>query len=308
MVPLFMHRALVVSVIITVAMWPAVIPKSFGLPSKNDALLKKYHEIEKPLHEHTSGIPVFIESFDEGHVLCGNVYSIILHPFSNVKKALTDPANWCDISLLHLNIKACTFKKDENIQKITFYSGRKFYQPPEDAFVLEYQFQVIDSKSAYFKILLTADSGPMDTSDYRIELEAIPLKGHKTFIRLSYTYKYGLAAQTAMEGYFSTLGINKVGFSVIGQDKNNNPVYVSGTRGAIERNSVRYYFAIQAYLDTLNFPEADRFEQRAQLWYSLTDQFKVQLFELSRENYIRFKKLEQQNQLKLQDQINETAK
>ncbi|MCJ7772395.1 MAG: hypothetical protein MUP22_04590 [Desulfobacterales bacterium] len=263
--------------------------------------MNRYHEIEKQLFEHTSGLPIYIESFDENNVLKGDVFSIISHPFSSVSNALIDPTNWCDISLLHLNIKACTFKKEENTQKLTIYSGRKFYQPPEDALVLEYQFQVLDNQPNYFKILLTADSGPMDTSDYRIELEAIPLKGKKTFTRFSYTYKYGIVAQTAMEGYLTTLGRNKIGFSIIGQDENNDPVYINGTRGAIERNSVRYYFAIQAYLDTLKLPEKNRFEQRIQLWYSFTDRFKNQLYELPREDYISSKKLEYQNQLKLQD-------
>jgi len=301
-------RSIFFSIIVTFILLLGLISSAHALPSHKQILIKKYHEIRKKLFDHASGLPIYIESYDEGHVLNGDVYSIISHPFSSVRNILIDPANWGDISLLHLNIKACTFKQHENIHKITFYSGRKFYQPPEDAFVLEYRFQVIDNQSKYLKILLTADSGPMDTSDYRIKLEAMPVKGKKTFIRFSYTYKYGLIAQTAMEAYFITLGRNKIGFSVINHDENNDPVYITGTRGAIERNAVRYYFAISAYMDSLRFPEKNRFEQRIQLWFALTDRFKNQLFELPREDYIRFKKLEYQNQLKLQDQIKQNLK
>jgi hypothetical protein len=157
-------------------------------------------------------------------------------------------------------------------------------------------------------VLLTADAGPIDTTDYRIELEAIPLKKKKTFIRFSYTYKYSLATQAAMEAYFATLGRSKVGFSIRNKDINNNPVYINGIRGAVERNSVRYYFAFLAYLDTLKFPKKDRFEQRIQLWYSLTDRYKKQLFEVPREDYISCKKLELQNQIKLQDQAHQNFK
>lgn len=280
-----------------------------ALPSSNQKLIKTYQNIEQKLSDHPSGLPIYIESFDENSKLEGDVYSIISHPFSNIKRLLIRPANWCDISLLHLNIKACTYLDTKDIKKITVYSGRKFYQPPEDAYILDYNFQVIDNQSNYFHILLSSDSGPLDTSDYRINLEAVSLeKGKKAFIRFSYTYQYGLAAHAAMEAYFSTLGRNKIGFSVIDTDENANPVYVQGTRGAIERNAVRYYFAISAYLDSLKYHQIDRFEKRIHAWYSLTDQFKPQLFELSREDYVRYKKHELKNQIKLQNQMDHTIK
>jgi len=308
MINLFFLRLAFFSLIAAFILLFGLISSVHALSSHNQNLQNKYNEIEKQLFEHSSGLPIYIESFDEHNTLSGDIYSIISHPFSRISGVLVEPKNWCDISLLHLNIKACIFKKDENIQKITFYSGRKFYQPPEDAFVLEYQFQVIENQSNYLKILFTADTGPIDTSDYRMELEAMPVRGKKTFFRFSYTYRYGLATQAAMEAYFATLGRNKIGFSIINQDKDNNSVYIDGTRGAIERNSIRYYFAILAYMDTLRFPEKNRFEQRIQLWYSLTDRYKNQLFELPREDYISCKKLELQNQIKLQEQENQNSK
>jgi len=308
MIHLIFLRLVFFSIIAALIVLCGLISGVHAQSSYNQNLQKKYQEIEKQLFEHSSGLPIYIESFDENNILKGDVYSILSHPFSRISDVLIESKNWCDISLLHLNIKACTFKKGENIQTITFYSGRKFYQPPKDAFVLEYQFQVIENQSNYLKILFTADTGPIDTSDYRMELEAMPVKGNKTFFRFSYTYKYGLATQAAMEAYFGTLGRNKIGFSIIKQDKDYNPEYIDGTRGAIERNSVRYYFAILAYMDTLKFPEKNRFEQRIQLWYSLTDRLRDQLFELPREDYISCKKLELQNQIKLQEQENSNLK
>ena len=284
------------------------VPRSSALSLDYQNLQRSYDKIKKQLVEHPSGLPIYIESFDENNSISGDVYSITSHSFSTIKNTLTDPANWCDISLLHLNIKACTFKHNKENQKITIYTGRKFYQPPEDAFVHEYIFEIVHNQSSYFKVLLTAASGPIDTRDYQIQLEAMPIKGNKAFLHFSYSYTYGLATHAAMEGYFSTLGRSKIGFSVIGQDKDKNPVYIAGTRGAIERNSVRYYLAIQAYLDTLRISEKNRFEHRIQLWYSLTDQFKKQLFELPRVEYINAKRLEYRNQTKLQDQVNQYIK
>lgn len=301
-------RSVVITICCAVAFLCGLASCALAVTPPVQSLLKRYHEIEKQLAEHTSGLPIYIESSDKDHVLSGDVFSIISYPFSRISNVLNEPENWCDISLLHLNIKACTFNTANTIQTITIYSGRKFYQPPEDAYVLEYRFQVIEKQPNYLNILLTSDSGPLDTSDYRIELEAVPLQKGKTFIRFSYAYTYGLAAQTAMEAYFATLGRNKVGFTVIGTDEKNGPVYINGTRGAIERNAVRYYFAIQSYLDTLKIPQKNRFEKKIQLWYSLTDRFKQQLFELPRDDYISDKKLELQNQLKLQHLINRKEK
>ena len=104
------------------------------------------------------------------------------------------------------------------------------------------------------------------------------------------------------------MGRNKVGFTVVAHDEKGNPVFIEGTRGAIERNAVRYYLAIRAYMDSLRFPEEIRFEQRIQLWYDLTDRLKEQLFELPREEYIDGKRRENKNQLNLQEQIGSDLK
>jgi hypothetical protein len=303
MIHILFLRAILFSILITFTLLFGFVLNASAMPSNNKSMLKRYYEVKKQLFQHASGLPIYVESFDENKLLNGAVYSIVSHPFSNISNVLIEPSNWCDISLLHLNVKACTFEKNEHIQKITFYSGRKFYQPPERAFILEYQFQVVKNTSKYLKIIFTAKTGPMDTSDYRMELQAIPLKGKKTFMRFSYTYKYGLAAQTAMEVYFATLAKSKKGFSITHNGSNGDPVYIHGLRAAVERNSVRYYFAIQAYMDTLNIPIKNRFEKRINKWYDLTDILKEQLFEVTREDYIKDKRLELQNQLKLQNEI-----
>ena len=54
-----------------------------------------------------------------------------------------------------------------------------------------------------------------------------------------------LALHLAEKAYFATLGRGKVGFTVTGTDQNGKALYIGGPRGAIERNAVRYYFAIQ---------------------------------------------------------------
>ena len=186
-------------------------------------------------------------------------------------------------------MKSCTYRAAKDRTVLTFYSGRKVYQRPEDTTVLRYVFRVAAAGEDYFRVVLTADEGPLDTRDYALELEAMPLGAGGTFIHLGYAYRYGLGTRVALASYFATLGSGKVGFSVVGADADGNPIYVDGVEGLIERNSVRYQLAIQAYLDTLEVPEGQRFERRIERWFDLTERYRPQLFELQEEEYLRNK-------------------
>jgi len=131
-------------------------------------------------------------------------------------------------------------------------------------------------------------------------LEAAPLDATGTFVHFSYSYRYGFFSSLAAEGYFATIGRDKTGFSITGSDKNGNPVYAGGIRGALERNAVRYYFALQAYMDTLDIPGKGRLRKRLGRWFDLTARFPRQLYEMSRDEYIADKEREHDNQIALQ--------
>ena len=70
-------------------------------------------------------------------------------------------------------------------------------------------------------------------------------------MHLSYSYGSGVAGRLAMQGYLATAGADKVGFTVTGRDGSGQPIYIGGVRGAIERNAMRYYLAIDAHLASL---------------------------------------------------------
>ncbi len=173
----------------------------------------------------------------------------------------------------------------------------------EDVHVLRYEFRIVEAEEDYFRVVLTAAEGPLDTRDYALELEAIPLATGGTFVHLGYACHYGFGTRMFMAGYFATSGSDKVGFSVVGADAKGNPVYVDGIEGLMERNSVRYQLAIQAYLDTLAVPEGQRFERRIARWFDLTERFRPQLFELEQEEYLRNKRRERSDQLRLQQAL-----
>ena len=233
-----------------------------GAQADNKKLLETYEKNQARLQENPYGIPIYVESTDTDNTMHGSVYGIINHPFNNVRLALTTAKTWCDIAPQHFNIKACTYQALDDHCQITFYTGRKFYEAPDEVYQLDYHFQKVAIGETYFQTLLTSADGPMGTRNYRIEAEAIPLSDSSTFIHFSYSYHYNFFTSLGMGTYLATLGRNKVGFSVVNTGQDDEPVYIKGVRGIIERNAVRYYLAIQSYLDTAHLPDTERFKTR----------------------------------------------
>jgi hypothetical protein len=268
-----------------------------------DILLDTYHRNMAKLEASNFGLPLVLESFEQADKVHVDVYGIFDYPFSSVVNVLKVPANWCDIVSLHPNVKACTYKELQGDWLLTFYIGRKAYQPLEGTRQVIYHYRNVDQQRGYLDIMLSAGAGPFGTKDHNMRFEALPLDGGRTFVHVSYSYSDSVALRFTEKVYFATLGLGKVGFTVIGKDSTGNPVYIGGPRGAIERNAVRYYFAIQTFMDLLRYPEESRFSMRTSKWYDLTSRYKKQLFELDKNDYLSFKAREHNNQVTLQRSI-----
>ena len=274
-----------------------------GPVQAKDILLETYHWNRARLESNSFGLPLFLESVEKDDRVHVDVYGILNHPFSSIANVLRVPENWCEIVSLAPNIKACTCRDMLPVWMLTFYLGRKVYQAPEDTRQIMYRFRSIEQQQGYLDTILTADDGPYGTKDHRMRFEALPLDGGRTFVHVSYAYSDSAALRLAAKIYFATLGRDKVGFTVTGTDSSGNPVYIGGPRGAVERNAVRYYFAIQSFMDTLRIPEESRFSMRTIEWYDLTSRYRRQLFDLDRKDYLMFKAAEHKNQMALQRQI-----
>ena len=265
-----------------------------------DILRDTYHRNMAKLDTNNFGLPLFLESFERDDRVHVDVYGIFDYPFSSVVNVLKVPANWCDIVSLHPNVKACTYRELPGAWLLTFYIGRKVYQAPENTRQVIYYYRNVEQRQGYLDIILSADAGPFGTKDHRMRFEALPLDGGRTFVHVSYAYSNSVALRLAEKAYFATLGWGKVGFTVTGTDRNGNPVYIGGPRGAIERNAVRYYFAIQSFMDMLAYPGENRFSMSTIKWYDLTSRYRKQLFDLDKEDYLTFKTKEHKNQMILQ--------
>ena len=268
-----------------------------------EILLDTYHRNMGRLEKNSFGLPLFLESFEQDDRVHVDVYGIFDYPYSTVANELKVPANWCDILTLYPTIKACTFREPPGSWQLTFYLGRKVYQPPEETRQIIYQYRVVDQQQGYLDIILSADAGPFGTKNHRLRVEALPLDGGRTFVHVSYSYSDSIALRLATKIYFATLGRGSVGFTVTGTDKNGNPVFIGGPRGAVERNAVRCYFAIQSFMNTMRYPEESRFSMRVSQWYDQTTRYRKQLFDLEKEAYLTFKAKEHKDQMTLQRRI-----
>ncbi len=269
----------------------------------DEILLDTYYKLEAKLEKNSFGLPLFVESIESHDRVHVDIFGVFEHSFSSVINVLKVPANWCDIVSLHPNVKVCTYREQPGSWLLTFYIGRKTYQPPEDARQVVYHYRNVEQRQGYLDVLLNAAEGPFGTKDHRMRFEALPLVGGRTFVHVSYEYSDSVALRFAEKLYFATLGWGKLGFTVTGTDKKGNPVYIGGPRAALERNAVRYYFAIQSFMDTLRYPDESRFSMRTSMWYDLTGRYKKQLFEMDKKDYLAFKATEHKNQVMLQRPI-----
>jgi hypothetical protein len=221
----------------------------------------------------------------------GDAYAVLAHPFAQVGAALAQPASWCDIFILPFNTKQCRVARASGASVLEVRIGRKNEDSAEQAYPVAFQYQVVGLSTELLQVKLGAAEGPLSTRDYRIALEAIPLPGDRTFLHLSYAYGFGFTGRLAMQAYLGTAGANKIGFTVTGKDADGRPRYVGGMRGVVERNTMRYYLAIEAFLGAMS-ASAQRQDKAARDWFAATERYARQLHEMDEAQYLAMKKKE----------------
>jgi hypothetical protein len=264
-----------------------------GVRAQDAAVLEsRYKALRAQLASSPFKQPLVLESKQTSDTLTGNVYAVVNQPYSLVRQALKGRDHWCDILILHLNVKDCRALVAGSEKVLSVAIGRKFDQPLADAYPVDFIYRTAASGPGYLDVLLQADKGPLGTKDYRIALEAIPLTADTSFLHMSYAYAYGLTARIAVQAYLATLGRDKVGFSVVSRNPDGSPVYVGNVRGMLERNTMRYYLAIEVYLNTYTLPTGQQPEKRLEDWFASVERYPRQLHELDRDEYLSMKRKE----------------
>jgi len=242
------------------------------------------------------GGPLVLRSEEASHRIDGEVFAVLDHPFTQVSAALSDPAQWCDILILHLNTKYCRRQADAQGTVLDVRIGKKEPQAIKSASKLAFHWRAPTVKPDYMAATLESADGPYDTRDYRLLVEAVPLEGNRTFLHMGYAMSYGMASEIAMQLYLGTVGRDKVGFTRVHATRNDDAAFVGGMRGVVERNTMRYYLAIDTYLDSLALAPAQRVDHRLQAWFDATEKYPRQLHEVDRDAYLSMKRSEVERQ------------
>lgn len=245
------------------------------------ALAAALGHAQPPLHVESSEFPKGISS---------EITGVVDHPFAPTAAALKDPSHWCEILMLHLDTKDCSLSSDGTSLRMAVASH--YDQPVSSAFRVEFSLRVAEETPTFLQVRLDAPVGPVGTKDYRILLEANAVDATHTSIRMSYSYSYGLLAKIAMGAYFATFGRGKVGFTEVGREADGQPRYIEGARGVAERNTMRYYLAVAAWLDAMASAPGARRERMLRSWYEAIERYPRQLHEMDEADYVAMKRRE----------------
>ncbi|WP_434663185.1 hypothetical protein P5W99_23320 [Paraburkholderia sp. A3BS-1L] len=272
-------------------------------PATEDAarLRATYQSLKPQLDHNAFHRRLYLDSRESPSTVTGEIYAVMDYPFATVDEALNDPAkspaNWCDVLILHPNIKYCRVSADGSGNMLTVnVSQKEAAEELASTYRLQFGYDAAVMGPGYFRVGLHADSGPLNTRDYQIVLEAVSLGSDRTFLHLTYAYSYGTLGRLAMKGYLATFGSGKVGFTNIAAPSAAQPEYVDGVRGLVERNTMRYYLAIDAWLGEPPGASGARLMQRLSRWFSASEQYPRQLHEIDRSQYMQMKQAEYQRQ------------
>lgn len=78
-----------------------------------------------------------------------------------------------------------------------------------------------------------------------------------------------------MQANLLTVGAEKVGFTLV--DNGGAPDFVAGVRGVVERNTMRYYLAIDSFLASQSESPSAQLEKRLQTWFTAVERYPRQL-------------------------------
>jgi hypothetical protein len=277
----------------------AVLAQPAAADSAAGDLRDAYQEFRQQHGMLAPDINLSIHTRNKGSRIWTEVYGTVHGKFTTVSQALLGSRGYCEFLPPLFNLKSCVSARVDGRDLIRFYVGSKHYTSMLRTILIVAELQRVSERPDYVHVRLASVDAASTKYGYRIDIEVVPF-GDDVLARVRTYYNPDRLTRIAVSTYLHTVGENKVGFTrvaVAGQDKT---AYVGGMSGVIERNTVRAFMAMQAYLDTVDAPLAGRYSERLQRWFALTDRFRRQLHELGRREYISVKMRERLQQLRMQ--------
>ena len=97
------------------------------------SLLNSWAAFRGRLAGSPSGRPVLVTSQEESGKVRGDVHAVIDQPLDAILPALRSPTRWCEILLLHLNVKDCQLRGGKPNAVLSMAVGRRHDQALESA-------------------------------------------------------------------------------------------------------------------------------------------------------------------------------
>lgn len=254
------------------------------------ALRELHRKLAEPLANSPLRRPVVLDSSETDGGLQGDVYAVVNYTIEDVRRALERSSQWCEMLILHINNRRCRAEHGPGGEKLTLSVVPRYDKPIDQAFELSFVHRVASATRDYLLVDLSAESGPMGTSHYRVLLEAVPIGDRQTFLHFAYAYDHNMVARLATMAYLATFGSDKVGFTVVGKAPDGGPEYIRGLRGLVERNAMRYFLTLEAYLDGFAVPPPERPEKRLKSWFQSVEKYPTQLHEVDLATFLAVKR------------------
>lgn len=255
-------------------------------------LAQRHETVRGELERSPFGRPLLLNASARDDAPSGEVLAVLQQPFARVVNTLGQPEGWCSLMLLQTNVKACSVQGESPRRQLVVAVARRHTDSVEQAERITFEHRTEAAGSQRLAMALVADEGPVGTTDYALRFEAVPLSDDRTVVQLTYAYRPGLMARMATSAYLSTAGRSKVGFTVTGQDDQGRPQRVGGIQGIAERNTMRYFLAMEAVLRTADLPPGQRLERQLQGFHAALERHPQQLHELTLDEYLALKRRE----------------
>jgi hypothetical protein len=254
-----------------------------------------------------AGLPIRAQVSVADHMVDCDILGVVAHPATEVTALLGSARGWCEFLLLHPNVKACAEEPSAEGWRIVVHVGTRHFQPVELSRPQRYDLRVERNEAGSWAARLWPEPAQRMEGGGPALIEAVGLDGGRTGVRLQYRESLGAGMRLLAAGYFATFGRDKVGFSTAGVDAEGRPVLIGGLVGAIERNVVRHFLAIETVLAAQAADTAMPLERRLAHWFDLTERHARQLHELDRADYLDIKQREYEQSAVLQKSIDARA-
>src|SRR5438552_1625630 len=93
------------------------------------SLRARYADLDEQLSHNQFKRPLYLDSVEAASHLKGDIYALVDYPFATVNTALNNPEHWCDVLILHLNIKYCHASTEKADSILMVGIGTKYDRP-----------------------------------------------------------------------------------------------------------------------------------------------------------------------------------